>query len=90
MYYNIKLFEELDTDTNIGWWNFNREKVNEAIRLCNDWQINHRQDRYYATLVLAKIQSIRIWNKDRCNDDLSDWQLEILDEIEKHVKSVIV
>lgn len=87
--YNIKLFEEIDTDTNISWWNENREKVNTAIKMCNDWQINHRQDRYFAELTLAKINSIRVWNNDRGDSELSDWQVEILDEIEEHIKSVL-
>lgn len=89
MHFNIKLFEELETDTNIGWWNHNRAKVNEAIRLCNEWQINHRQDVYFAELVLAKVKSIKAWSEDKGNSELSEWQIDILDEIEKHVNSVI-
>jgi hypothetical protein len=89
MHYNIKLFEELETDTNIGWWNYHREKVNEAIRMVNNWQINHKQDRYEAELVIAKVNSIRRWSKEECDEKLSGWQLEILDEIENHVKEVI-
>lgn len=89
MQYNIKLFEELDTNTGIDWWDTNREKVNEAIRMCNEWQINHRQDRYYAELVLAKINSIRVWNDDRASSNLNDWQIELLNTIEDHVNSVV-
>lgn len=89
MQYNIKLFEEIDANTSIEWWNENRTKVNEVIRMCNNWAIYHRQDRYYAELVLAKIESIRKWNKDRGDKHLSDWQLKILADIKSHVIGVI-
>lgn len=89
MQFNIKLIEKLETDTGIEWWNVNREKINEVIELHSDWQINHRQDCYRAELVLAKVKSVRKWSEDRGSKELGGWQIEILNEIEEHVESVI-
>ncbi|NUJ17429.1 hypothetical protein FKN04_12670 [Bacillus glycinifermentans] len=89
MEYNIKLIEELDTNTNIEWWNDNRKRINQVIKLFNDWQIEHRQDSYFGHLVLAKVNTLREWNKDEGDSGFNDWQLEILDEIEQHVKEVL-
>lgn len=89
MEYNIKLFEELEVDTDISWWNENRSKINEVIKLHTNWQLKHRQDRYYAELVIAKVESVRVWNEDKGNGKLSDWQVEILDDIKTHVEEVL-
>ena len=88
MKYNIKLMEELDIDTPIEWWNENRRKINEVIRMFNEWQIDHRQDEYNAELVLAKVKSLRDWNKSG-NKEFNDWQIDILDNVENHVVKVI-
>jgi hypothetical protein len=87
--YNIKLFETIKEDTGISWWDENRRKINEVIKMCNDWQIEHRQDRYYAELTLARINSIKAWSSDQDNRELSGWQIEILDEIEEHIREVL-
>jgi len=78
----IEYIEELDEDTNIGWWNTNRKKLNSVIQIFNDWQIKHRFDEFEKEVLIARIKACRKYGD---NNDFSDWQYEILDDMEKFI-----
>ena len=81
----IEYIEELDEDTNIGWWNTNRKKLNSVIQIFNDWQIKHRFDEFEKEVLIARIKACRKYGD---NNDFSDWQYEILDDMEKFIVEV--
>ncbi|WP_336761529.1 hypothetical protein [Paenibacillus sp. USHLN196] len=83
---NFKLIEELDTDTDIDWWNSNRERVNLVIRSFNDWQTTHRFDDWEGKVVIAKAEACERYGE---RYDFSSWQFEILDDIKEFVRSSI-
>lgn len=78
----IEYIEELDEDTNIGWWNTNRKKLNSVIQIFNDWQIKHRFEEFEKEVLIARIKTCRKYGD---NNDFSDWQYEILDDMEKFI-----
>lgn len=39
---DYKFYDELNTNTQIGWWNAGRKKLNIAIREFNQWQMDGR------------------------------------------------
>jgi len=75
----VKCMEELDENTPIGWWNENRRKINEIIRLYNEWQTVHHFDRYQKEIVKGRSLALKKWAEE--GSEFSDWQIEILDEI---------
>ncbi|MBD8839446.1 hypothetical protein IFU39_16660 [Paenibacillus sp. CFBP 13594] len=82
----FKLIEELDTDTEIDWWNSNRERVNAVIRVFNDWQTVHRFDEWEGGVVIAKAEACERYGE---RYDFSGWLYEILGDIKDFVKSSI-
>ncbi|PYE51597.1 hypothetical protein HUB98_06160 [Paenibacillus barcinonensis] len=82
----FKLIEELDTDTDIDWWNSNRERVNTVIRVFNDWQTIHRFDQWEGKVVIAKAEACERYGEQY---DFSRWQYEILGEIKEFVRNNI-
>lgn len=82
----FKLFEESDTNTGIDWWNKNREKINVVVRLVNKWQLEEAYDERKGVGILAEIEYIRKKHPRYDDKELSDWQYDILDEIESFVK----
>ncbi|PZT57460.1 hypothetical protein [Paenibacillus silvae] len=83
---NFKLIEELDTDTDIDWWNSNRERVNAVIRAFNDWQTIHRFDQWEGKVTIAKAEACERYGESH---DFSGWQYEILEEIKEFVRNNI-
>ena len=81
----IYLIEEVEVNTNIDWWNVNREKLNNVIRKFNKWQTVDKFDEYEKDVVLAMIDSCRRIEGDR---DFSDWQYDILNDMENFINSV--
>lgn len=84
----IKIIEELEVDTDIEWWNENRKRINVIIRMFNEWQTKHRFDSYEKKVLEAHIKSLR--RSHRENDgyhEFSDWQIDIIDEIENWVNN---
>jgi hypothetical protein len=79
----IYLMEETEPNTEISWWNTNREKLNSVIRSFNDWQIVHRFDDFQREVVKAKIDSCRRWGH---NNEFSDWQFDELREMEEFIQ----
>jgi hypothetical protein len=80
---DIKLITYLDTDTSIDWWNGNRKRLNEVIERFNKWQTDYRFDQWEMKVVKAMIVSCRKYGE---KNNFSDWQFEILDEIEEFIK----
>ena len=78
----IKLIEELDTDTAISWWNTNRKKINSVIQHFNDWQIKHQFEDFEKQILIARIKACREYGQE---NDFSDWQYEIMDNMEKFI-----
>jgi hypothetical protein len=74
----IKLLEELETDTGIGWWDANRRKLNEVIQCFNDWQVKHKFDSFEKDVLLARINACRRYGEE---NSFSGWQYELLDEM---------
>jgi len=81
----IEYIEELDTDTGIGWWDTNRIKINSVIQIFNDWQVKHKFDEFEKEVLIARIKACRKYGD---NNDFSDWQYEILDDMEKFIVEV--
>ena len=79
------LIEEVEINTDIDWWNVNRKKLNNVIRKFNKWQTVDKFDEYEKDVVLAMIDSCRRIEGDR---DFSDWQYDILNDMENFINSV--
>ena len=79
----IKLIEPVRTDTNIDWWNDNRIRLNEAIAVFNNWQTEHKFDDFEKEVLKAKINLCREFGN---NNDFSEWQFKMLDEMEEFIK----
>lgn len=79
----IKLMELVNANTDIDWWDRNRERLNEVITLFNDWQIKHRFDAWEKEILVAKLKLCREFGE---NNTFSDWQFEILDDMETFIK----
>jgi hypothetical protein len=79
----IKLIEPVRTDTNIDWWNDNRIRLNEVIAVFNNWQTEHKFGDFEKEVLKAKINLCREFGN---NNDFSEWQFKMLDEMESFVK----
>ena len=77
--------EELDVaDIDIEWHKINRTKINEIIKLFNNWQVNKFDD-FEREILIARIKSLRRWGETA---DFADWQFDILTEMEDHIEKV--
>ena len=81
----IKYLYELDADKSIKWWNDNRAKINDVIRLFNEWQIEHTFDEKQKKILLARIEVLKEYGNEH---SFSEWQFEMIDEMEAHIKKV--
>ncbi len=79
----VKFIEEVSEQTGISWWDENRRKLNEAIRWYNEFIGTHNRS---SEMVLAKVDQIRRYGE---SNDFSDWQYDILNEIESKVKEAM-
>jgi len=79
------LLEEIEVNTNIDWWNRNREKLNNVIRKYNNWQTIDKFDEHEKDVVLAMIDSCRRFGED---NEFSDWQFDILIDMKKFINNL--
>lgn len=82
---NIKYLNELETDTTINWWNSNRIKINDVIKIFNEWQTEHDFSEKHKKILLARIEALKEYGKDH---SFSEWQFIIINEMEEHIKKV--
>jgi len=75
-----------DEDTNISWQKESRKRLNEAITLYNDWQIEHDFDPEKSVKVLAKIE---YGKQTYGNIDGGSGYLEELEKMESFVKDYL-
>lgn len=81
----IKLIREIDENVSIEWWKRNRQEINTIIRMFNDWQIDKQFDKFHGEVVKAKANLL----KDNSEDlSMSDWQIEILNQIIEHIETI--
>ena len=79
----IKYIYELETNESIEWWNHNRSKINEVIKLFNEWQTEHDFDRKHKKILLARVEALKEYGKE---NSFSEWQFEKIKEMEDHIK----
>jgi len=53
---SFQLLEEWPTNTQIGWWNVSRGKLNKVIRKYNKWQLKKDFEVAYGIRLLAVIR----------------------------------
>ena len=77
--------EELDPMTDdVRWHQVNRRKINEGIRMFNQWQIGGFDD-FKKEVLLARIKSLRTYGE---TSDFADWQFDILNEMRSHIQEI--
>ena len=78
---DYRFVAEWDENTDIDWWNKCRRVLNKAIRLYNDWQMDHDFDPAMARRVLATIA----WARVHVDIDGGSAYLAELDEMAEFV-----
>ena len=81
----IYLIEEIEVNTDIDWWNRNREKLNNVIRKFNNWQTIDKFNEHEKDVVLAMIDSCRRFGED---NEFSDWKFDILIDMKKFINNL--
>jgi len=79
----IKYLYELETSDPIEWRNDNRKKINEVIRLFNEWQIEHDFAEKQKRVLLARIEALKEYGKEH---SFAEWQFATITEMEDHIR----
>lgn len=70
----MRLIEELDENVSVKWWKENRKKINLVIRKYNAWVKE-------GSNILQDIEKLKK------NSSFSDWQFDIISEMEEVIKN---
>ena len=81
----IKYLYELGTDEPIKWWNDNRSKINDVIKLFNEWQTEHSFSEKQKEILLARIEALKEYGREH---SFAEWQFAAITEMEDHIKKV--
>jgi len=79
----IKFIDYWDENTEIGWWDDCRKRLNKVIRRFNKWQVEKGFDNQYGYKVLRHIEAEKQGIGAR---DGGSGYLEVLEEMEQFVK----